>query len=142
MRRVIYCPTEDRLPETNSLAKSSRLPVNVGDFEQSIDLDFDRNIVQVLEIPEMKDIYVIAEIGINHNGDIAIARKLMDVAKNAGCNAVKFQKRTINIVYSNDELAKERVNFLIWAKAYLNLLLSSVWGWKTWPKKLKLIRTR
>ena len=62
------------------------------------------------EIPEMKDIYVIAEIGINHNGDIAIARKLMDVAKNAGCNAVKFQKRTINIVYSNDELAKERVS--------------------------------
>ncbi len=38
--------------------------------------------------------YVIAEIGINHNGDIEIAKKLIDVAKDAGCDAVKFQKRT------------------------------------------------
>ena len=38
--------------------------------------------------------YVIAEIGINHNGDLAIARKLVEVAHMAGCNAVKFQKRT------------------------------------------------
>jgi len=38
--------------------------------------------------------YIIAEIGINHNGDLAIAKKLIDVAVLAGCNAVKFQKRT------------------------------------------------
>lgn len=38
--------------------------------------------------------YIIAEIGINHNGDIDIAKKLIDVAILAGCNAVKFQKRT------------------------------------------------
>jgi N-acetylneuraminate synthase len=38
--------------------------------------------------------FVVAEIGINHNGDIDIAKKLIDVAKIAGCNAVKFQKRT------------------------------------------------
>jgi N-acetylneuraminate synthase len=62
------------------------------------------------EISEIKDIYVIAEIGINHNGDIAIAKKLMDVAKNAGCDAVKFQKRTIGIVYSESELNKERIS--------------------------------
>lgn len=52
--------------------------------------------------------YVIAEIGINHNGDIEIAKKLIDVAKAAGCNAVKFQKRTIEIVYSAEELARSR----------------------------------
>lgn len=40
------------------------------------------------------DIFVIAEAGINHNGDIAIAKRLIDVAKSAGCDAVKFQKRT------------------------------------------------
>jgi len=61
-------------------------------------------------IPNIKDIYVIAEIGINHNGDIGIAKKLIDVAKIAGCNAVKFQKRTINKVYSDAELDKERVS--------------------------------
>ena len=42
-------------------------------------------------------VYVIAEIGINHNGDIDTASRLMDVAKDAGCDAVKFQKRTPNI---------------------------------------------
>jgi N-acetylneuraminate synthase len=39
-------------------------------------------------------IYVIAEIGINHNGDLELAKKLIDAAYIAGCNAVKFQKRT------------------------------------------------
>src|SRR4051794_14164378 len=38
--------------------------------------------------------YVIAEIGINHNGDLDIAKQLIDVASIAGCDAVKFQKRT------------------------------------------------
>ena len=52
--------------------------------------------------------FVIAEIGINHNGDIAQAKKLIDVAAGAGWNAVKFQKRTIDIVYSAEELAKPR----------------------------------
>jgi N-acetylneuraminate synthase len=52
--------------------------------------------------------FVIGEIGINHNGDIAIAKKLIDVAKTAGCQAVKFQKRTIEIVYTKEELNKPR----------------------------------
>lgn len=39
-------------------------------------------------------VYVIAEIGLNHNGDVAIAKKLVDVTVLAGCEAVKFQKRT------------------------------------------------
>ncbi len=50
--------------------------------------------------------YVIAEIGINHNGDVDLAKRLISVAVAAGCDAVKFQKRTIEIVYSAEELAK------------------------------------
>ncbi len=52
--------------------------------------------------------YVIAEIGINHNGDIEIAKKLIEVAAAAKCNAVKFQKRTVEVVYSAEELARPR----------------------------------
>lgn len=52
--------------------------------------------------------YVIGEIGINHNGDIEICKKLIDVAEAAGCNAVKFQKRTIDVVYTADELDRPR----------------------------------
>src|SRR5215831_13599907 len=52
--------------------------------------------------------YVIAEIGINHNGDVALAKRLISVASAAGCDAVKFQKRTIDVVYKPEELAKPR----------------------------------
>jgi N-acetylneuraminate synthase len=52
--------------------------------------------------------YVIAEIGINHNGDLAIAKKLINVAAAANCDAVKFQKRTVDVVYTPEELAKPR----------------------------------
>jgi len=48
--------------------------------------------------------FVIAEIGINHNGDIKIAKELIDVAHSAGADAVKFQKRTVDIVYSQEYL--------------------------------------
>lgn len=51
---------------------------------------------------------IIAEIGINHNGDLKIAKQLIDGAKLAGCDAVKFQKRTIELVYTKEELDKER----------------------------------
>lgn len=53
-------------------------------------------------------VFFVAEIGINHNGDIAIAKKLIDVAVEAGCNAVKFQKRSVPIVYTKEELAALR----------------------------------
>lgn len=52
--------------------------------------------------------YVIAEIGINHNGDLDLAKRLISAAVAAGCDAVKFQKRTIDVVYSADELSKPR----------------------------------
>ncbi len=51
---------------------------------------------------------VIAEIGINHNGDLGLARKLVAASVTAGCDAVKFQKRTVDVVYSADELARPR----------------------------------
>lgn len=52
--------------------------------------------------------YIIAEIGINHNGDMDIAKELIDVASDSGCNAVKFQKRTLSEVYTDEELDKPR----------------------------------
>ena len=55
-----------------------------------------------------KSIFVIAEIGINHNGDMAICKQLIDVAVDAGCDAVKFQKRDINLVYTQEFLDSTR----------------------------------
>lgn len=52
--------------------------------------------------------FIIAEIGINHNGSVGLAKKMIDIAVTTGCDAVKFQKRTIDIVYTKEELAKER----------------------------------
>lgn len=54
--------------------------------------------------------YIIAEVGINHNGDIELAKKLIAAAHLADCDAVKFQKRTIDVVYSADELTRTREN--------------------------------
>lgn len=54
--------------------------------------------------------FIVAEIGINHNGDIDLTKKMIDVAEAAGCNAVKFQKRTVDVVYTPEELAKPREN--------------------------------
>jgi N-acetylneuraminate synthase len=54
--------------------------------------------------------YVVGEIGINHNGDLGIAKRLIDVSSIAGANAVKFQKRTVDVVYSADELSRLREN--------------------------------
>lgn len=53
-------------------------------------------------------VFIIAEIGINHNGDINIAKKLIDGAVFSGADAVKFQKRTIGEVYTKEELDKSR----------------------------------
>jgi|TARA_R110000744_G_scaffold97115_4_gene187727 N-acetylneuraminate synthase len=53
-------------------------------------------------------VFVIAEIGINHNGSLDITRKLIDAAAAAGCDAVKFQKRTIEEVYTKEDLDRTR----------------------------------
>jgi N-acetylneuraminate synthase len=61
-------------------------------------------------VGEDQPTYFIAEIGINHNGSLSQAKKLIDVAVECGCDAVKFQKRTIDIVYTSEELARPREN--------------------------------
>lgn len=53
-------------------------------------------------------VFVIAEIGINHNGDLKIAKELIKAASKCGCDAVKFQKRTVDTVYTQEELARPR----------------------------------
>lgn len=57
--------------------------------------------------------FIIAEVGINHNGDLGIAKELIDLAHSAGADAVKFQKRTVDLVYT---------------KEYLDSLRESPWG--------------
>lgn len=60
------------------------------------------------EISENKSTYIIGEIGINHNGSIILAKSLIDIAVKCGCDAVKFQKRDIDLVYTKEELDKPR----------------------------------
>lgn len=59
-------------------------------------------------VGEGEPCFITAEIGINHNGDVSIAQKLVSAAIVAGCQAVKFQKRTIEVIYSAEELARPR----------------------------------
>jgi N-acetylneuraminate synthase len=58
----------------------------------------------------MNKIFIISEIGINHNGDLNLAKKMIEQSVQAGANAVKFQKRDIDLVYSKEELDKPRVS--------------------------------
>jgi N-acetylneuraminate synthase len=82
-------------------------------------------IIKAFEIPSR--CLVFAEIGINHNGDLSIAKKLIDMAKEADCDAVKFQKRSIDVVYSAEVLATPR---------------KSPWGTTTREQKAGLEFTR
>lgn len=59
-------------------------------------------------VGENESTFVVAEIGINHNGEVELAKKLIDASVEAGCDAVKFQKRTIDSVYTKEELDKPR----------------------------------
>lgn len=72
-----------------------------------------RQVVEVgrHQIGENLPVYSIAEIGINHNGSVDNALRLIDAASLAGFSAVKFQKRTIEVVYSAEELATPRESF-------------------------------
>jgi len=63
-----------------------------------------------IAVGERHPAYIVAEIGINHNGSLELAKQLIDVAVSSGCNAVKFQKRTVEVVYSESELARPREN--------------------------------
>jgi N-acetylneuraminate synthase len=68
------------------------------------DFAFATDLIQTDPWPIARHALVIAEIGINHNGDVRIAKQLIDLAKQTGCDAIKFQKRTIDIVYSKELL--------------------------------------
>jgi N-acetylneuraminate synthase len=59
-------------------------------------------------IGEDEATFIVAEIGINHNGDLGLVRKLIAAASTAGCDAVKFQKRTVDVVYTGEELERHR----------------------------------
>jgi N-acetylneuraminate synthase len=59
---------------------------------------------------------LVADCGINHNGDLEIAKKLIDIAKDGGCQYVKFQKRTIDEVYTKEELDAPRES--PWGKTF------------------------
>tara|TARA_A100001388_G_C28739650_1_gene486136 strand:+ start:435 stop:1265 length:831 start_codon:yes stop_codon:yes gene_type:complete len=61
-------------------------------------------------------VFIIAEIGINHNGDLKLCKKLIQIAKNSGCDAVKFQKRTLDKVYSQEQLSSYRES--PWGKTF------------------------
>lgn len=69
---------------------------------------FDINVAQDGPLPTARHVFVIAEIGINHNGSVDIAKLLIEMAKAAGCDAVKFQKRTVDIVYPKEVLDQQR----------------------------------
>ncbi len=66
------------------------------------------DLLQSSPYPVPRKCLIFAEIGINHNGDMAITKSLIDMAKDAGCDAVKFQKRTLDIVYTPEVLATPR----------------------------------
>lgn len=69
---------------------------------------FASDVLQEDPWPIARHVFVIAEIGINHNGSVDTAKKLIDMAKAAGCDAVKFQKRTIELVYTKEMLDSPR----------------------------------
>ncbi len=71
-------------------------------------LDSVSDLIQTDPWPIPRRVFFIAEIGINHNGHVEIAKQLINQAKAAGCDAVKFQKRTINIVYTEEMLDQPR----------------------------------
>jgi N-acetylneuraminate synthase len=60
------------------------------------------------EVGPGRETFVVAEIGINHNGDVGLAKELVEAAANAGANAVKLQKRSVDVVYSQEELDRPR----------------------------------
>lgn len=66
------------------------------------------DLIQKEPWPIARHVFITSEIGINHNGDVGIAKRLIDMAKAAGCDAVKFQKRTIDIVYTKEYLDSPR----------------------------------
>src|SRR3989344_9573112 len=70
--------------------------------------------------------FMVAEVGINHNGSIEIAKQLIDAAVDAGANAVKFQKRDVRIVYKNQLDTKRAVDQSIIKNAFDRMIIEGV----------------
>lgn len=79
-------------------------PNRGGDFLQKVVKIGDRT------VGDGCPVFICAEIGINHSGNLEYAKRLITTAATAGCDAVKFQKRTISTVYSPEELKKPRLS--------------------------------
>ncbi len=90
----------------------------------------------------MNSCFLVGEIGINHNGNLNFAKKLINEAKIAGFDAVKFQKRDINVVYSQDYLNESRKspwgNTQRVQKEALELSLSDYWEIDNYCKELDI----
>lgn len=76
-----------------------------------------------ISINRTEHVFITAEVGTNHTGDIKIAKKIIDVAKNTGCDAVKFQKKNVEKIYT---------------KKFLDSPLESPWG--TTQREMRLHR--
>lgn len=119
MRRVVYCPTESDIEESTTLAKMNYLPINIGEFEQSIDLDFDRNIVQVLEIPEFKDVQYFKEIKngfhqkINYLNDfILFDKNYYILINNIAYFPILIEKHKIKFLIKETEIGAKNVKII------------------------------
>ena len=66
----------------------------------------------------MKRCYIIAEAGLNHNGSLKIAKELIEIAADSGADAVKFQKRTVDILATNNYLDQKDDRFPSFGKTY------------------------
>ena len=75
-------------------------------------------------IGDSEPIFIVAAAGINHNGDITIAKKLIDMAVSCGCDAIKFQKRTPEICVPDDQK---------------NIMRETPWGYITYLEYRKRI---
>ena len=96
--------------------------------------------MSILDSKNIKNIPIIAEIGINHNGSLEIAKKLIDVSIECGCDAVKFQKRSINKVYSKEILDSLRES--PWGKTQREQKEGLEFGLKEYSEIDKYCRTR
>jgi hypothetical protein len=82
MRRVIYCPSENELDEASRLAKYSFLPINIGDFDGSESLVFNREITQTLEIPEYNDVSYKKDVENNFHQNVNYINDFVSFNKN------------------------------------------------------------
>jgi len=120
MRRVIYCPSEKNLDEASCIAKYSFLPINIGDFEGSEGLFFDRNITQILEIPEFNDVSYKENVENNFHQNVNYINDFVSFNKNCKllidnkCHeAILIEKNRIKFLFEEKEVGKKIAKIVI-----------------------------